>query len=202
MSYAQPHRKFVKHYHQPGDFHELTFSCYRRMPLLTNDRWRSWLARSIDGATEAHGFHLIAFVFMPEHVHLLIRPTRTDTTADAISKFLAAVKRPVSRQVKEHLAEAGSRLLEKLTIRNRPGSMAFRFWQEGPGYDRNLQTEKAVTASMQYIHMNPLTRQLVKDIRQWKWSSARWYTSDGEDVDPDLPTLHAPPWELYAPYCS
>jgi hypothetical protein len=40
MAKQTPHRKRVKHYHQPGEFHELTFSCYRRMPLLTNDLWR------------------------------------------------------------------------------------------------------------------------------------------------------------------
>ena len=26
----------MRHYHEPGDLHELTFSSYRRMPLLTN----------------------------------------------------------------------------------------------------------------------------------------------------------------------
>jgi len=41
--------KRVKHYHEPGDLHELTFSCYRRMPLLTNDAWPAYLAESIDG---------------------------------------------------------------------------------------------------------------------------------------------------------
>ena len=39
------HRKLVKHYHEPGDFHELTFSCYKRTPLLTNDDWRRRLSR-------------------------------------------------------------------------------------------------------------------------------------------------------------
>jgi len=35
------HRKQVRHFHEPGDHHGLTFSCYRRMPLLTNDEWRT-----------------------------------------------------------------------------------------------------------------------------------------------------------------
>ena len=46
------HRKLVRHYHEPGDLHELTFSCDRRMPLLTNDVWRELLCRSIDRAVE------------------------------------------------------------------------------------------------------------------------------------------------------
>ena len=66
------HRKRVRHYDEPGHFHELTFSCYRRMPLLTNDVWRAMLSVSIDRAVKGHSFRLSAFVFMPEHVHLLV----------------------------------------------------------------------------------------------------------------------------------
>jgi putative transposase len=75
MSHTQPHRKQVKHYHEPRDFHELTFSCYRRMQLLTNDAWRGHLARSIDAALADEEFLLIAFVFMPEHVMRPCVPT-------------------------------------------------------------------------------------------------------------------------------
>ncbi len=37
------HRKKVKHSQEPGNPRELTFSCYRRMRLLTNDLWREML---------------------------------------------------------------------------------------------------------------------------------------------------------------
>ena len=200
MSGQSSHRKKVKHYHEPGDFHELTFSCYRRMALLANDRWRGHLARSIDDALAAHEFHLIAFVFMPEHVHLLVWPTRADAAAESISSFLAAVKVRCSHQIKEDLHGSRGPLLERLTIRERPGREVFRFWQEGPGYDRNLQTEAAVMASIEYIHMNPVRRRLVDHITKWRWSSARWYHSDGAEVDAVLPRLHSPPPELFSPF--
>jgi putative transposase len=45
------------------------------MALLTNDDWRRSLAGAIDRANEQHGMQLAAFVFMPEHVHLLIIPS-------------------------------------------------------------------------------------------------------------------------------
>jgi putative transposase len=69
-----PHRKRFRHYHDPGHVHELTFSCFHRWPLLTNDVWREMLAESINRATERHRYRLTAFVFMPEHVHLLVYP--------------------------------------------------------------------------------------------------------------------------------
>ncbi|MEI8382674.1 MAG: hypothetical protein WCJ09_21260 [Planctomycetota bacterium] len=50
------HRKLIRHFHEPGDLHELTFSCYRRMPLLTNDAWRKLLCESVDQAAERWNF--------------------------------------------------------------------------------------------------------------------------------------------------
>ncbi len=194
-----PHRKTIKHYHEPGDFHELTFSCYRRMPLLTNDAWRGHLARGLDDALGAEQFELVAFVFMPEHVHLLVWPTRPDSTAECISRFLVAVKVAASQQVKADLERSRGRLLSRLTVRERPGRTVFRFWQEGPGYDRNLQSEEAVTAATEYLHLNPVQRGLCKSVVDWRWSSARWYVSERATVDADLPRIHGPPPGLFRP---
>jgi putative transposase len=60
------HRKTVRHFHEPGDLHELTFSCYRRQPLLTNDLWRQLYCQAADRAVACHPFRLVAFVMMPE----------------------------------------------------------------------------------------------------------------------------------------
>ncbi len=57
------YRKLVKHYHEPGDLHELTFSCFHRLQLLVNDQWRKWLAEAINVAGQKHRFELLAFVF-------------------------------------------------------------------------------------------------------------------------------------------
>ncbi|MEX2176010.1 MAG: transposase [Pirellulaceae bacterium] len=181
-------RKFktIKHYHEPGDLHELTFSCYRQINLLTNDIWRGYLARTIEEAGHQFRFNLVAFVFMPDHVHLLVFPL---DEKPRLSHYLAAVKRPVSAAVKRDLEQVGSPLLKRLTIRERPGKDAFRFWQEGPGYDRNLQQPQTVMSSIDYLHRNPVRRRLVTEARLWKWSSARFYESDGDQQEADLPRL-------------
>lgn len=185
------HRKRVKHFHEPGDLHELTFSTYRRKPLLTNDRWRRWLSQSIDKARQKQSCRLVAFVYMPEHVHLLILPENPDRKT--ISRYLSTTKRPVSVNVKQALTESGSALLKQLTVLERPGKTVFRFWQEGPGYDRNMNDERTVLTAIDYIHENPVRRGLCRSAVDWKWSSARWYASEGTIVDPDLPTIDGLP---------
>jgi hypothetical protein len=57
------HRKTVRHFHEVGHLHELTFSCYQRMPLLTNDTWREKLARCIESAGKETAFDLVGFRF-------------------------------------------------------------------------------------------------------------------------------------------
>jgi putative transposase len=186
--------KTIKHYHEPGDLHELTFSCYRRITLLTNTVICEKLARTIDAAGEKWRMPLVAFVFMPEHVHLLVRPL--DDKA-AIDDYLREVKLPVSVFQKDLLVEHRSPLLKRLTVPSGVDRGQFRFWQEGPGYDRNLQTCPAVRSSLHYIHNNPCKRKLVQSITDWRWSSARYYVSDGRDVDALIPKITPLPAEFW-----
>ncbi len=147
------HRKRIKHFHTPGDLHEFTFSCYQRRPLLTDEDWREKLARSLNEACTEQQVDLVAFVFMPEHLHLLVYPRQPEPN---LGLYLAMIKQPFSKQIKDVLLTTHSPLLMTLTVRERPGKTCFRFWQEGAGYDRNLNTRQAIQASIDYIHMNPV----------------------------------------------
>ena len=120
---------------------------------------------------------------------------RVPTAAEpSISRYLARIKQPFSKQIKEVLFEQGSRLLSKLTVRERPGKECFRFWQEGPGFDRNLFSPAAITASLEYIHNNPVSRGLCRRAVDWKWSSARYYLDvPPRQQHPGLPMINGLP---------
>lgn len=191
------HRKLVKHVHELGHLHEFTFSCCQRRPLLTNDDWRERLARSLDQANETYRFQLVAFVFMPEHVHvhLLTFPLEDQPR---FGPYLANIKQPCSKQIKEVLVRHESSLVEQLTVREREGKYCFRFWQEGPGFDRNLFSQDAILASIDYIHKNPVERDLCQRATDWNWSSARYYLNDPpRQQDVRLPFIHGPPPGLF-----
>ena len=132
---------------------------------------RRMLARSLERAIVNQGWLLHGFVFMPEHVHLLVRSMRETCTAAAL---LAAIKRPMSFRVKKALEAANNPLLHELTIRERPGKTAFRFWQEGAGHDANIGHDDTADV-LRYIHLNPGRRGRVADAAEWPWSSARQY---------------------------
>ena len=195
MSLQNSHRKSVKHFDDRREIHELTFSCYGRNPILDDDWRREQLSVAINCALDNHHWRLACFVYMPEHIHRLVYPTARDLKVD---KLLFAIKRPFSYRVKQRLAAENERLLQQLTIRQRPGKTTFRFWQEGPGYDRNIRSEKTLLSSIDYIHLNPVRRGLADKATDYEWSSARWYASAGQVVDPLLPELTAVPPDWFA----
>ena len=79
-------------FNESGHAHELTFTCYRRFPFLKAERTCQWLADEIDEARRQHDFALWAYVFMPEHVHLMIYPRRYEYDMEVLLK---AIKQPV-----------------------------------------------------------------------------------------------------------
>lgn len=170
-----PHRKRVRHYEVFGQARMFTFSCYQRRPLLMDERARRLLAHALTrplSQSPRQGWTLMGFVFMPEHVHLVLLPRSRECNAPAL---LSAVKRPMSYRYKQLLIAAGDPRLEELTVRERPGKTAFRFWQEGPGHDANLDGDDGIRRALAYVHHNPVKRGLCTGPGDWAWSSARQY---------------------------
>ena len=96
METDRGYRKKCKRYNVPGQAHELTFSCYHGRAFLKNPAACRFLAEAIEVYSMKLSFELWAYVFMPEHVHLLIYPTERDYS---ISKILQGVKLSVSRKM-------------------------------------------------------------------------------------------------------
>src|SRR3954453_6484341 len=114
-------------FNEPGHAHELTFSCYHRYPFLKADRTCRWLAESIDGVRAEHDVQLWAYVFMPDHVHLIVLPR---AEVYDMSVLLRAIKEPVGRRAARYLVEHAPEWLPRITqVR---GSRTERhFWQPG-----------------------------------------------------------------------
>jgi REP-associated tyrosine transposase len=164
--------KKCRRYNDQGHAHCLTFCCFHRRQFLSRDRTCLWLVDAINHARKKHRFDLWAYVFMPEHVHLLIWPTNRDYS---ISKILGSIKIPVTRHALAFVRESGqnTRLLEDPQPNK---DLHYRFWQRGGGHDRNLIEPTAIWAEIDYIHQNPTRRGLCTHADDWHWSSAADYS--------------------------
>lgn len=164
-------RRHRRNFNEPGHAHELTFSCYRRYPFLKSERSCRWLAEAIDAARDKYPFDLWAYVFMPDHAHLIICPR--EPVYD-IAEIRKAIKAPVGCRAIAFLEAESPEWLARIT-RRRGKKVERLFWQSGGGYDRNITRRQTLLSMIDYLHLNPVRKQLVDCARDWRWSSAAWY---------------------------
>jgi putative transposase len=178
-----PRRHRTRH-EIPGHARFLTFSCFKRFPLLQSEATRNIFEATVMQARLNCRFQLYAWVVMPNHVHLLLRPKLPEHPVAAI---LNQIKQPVAKSILAEWRRLDAPVISKLTTER--GEV--RFWQRGGGFDRNIFSKEEFLEKLKYIHHNPVKAGLVTRPEEWKWSSAASYAGDrGRDLQPDpLPAM-------------
>ena len=170
----------LKRHYGRDDLHFLTFSCYRRLPLLGTTRARNIFVRALSKIRRRYGFRLVGYVVMPNHVHLLI----SESEKASPSMVLKALKQVVSRDLRKKRRRTPERQLSLAF--SKWGEELPRFWQPR-FYDFNVYTAKKKKEKLEYMHANPVNRGLVKNPAAWIWSSYLFYLN-GEvglvEIDP------------------
>jgi putative transposase len=158
----------LKRYYGRGHLHFITFSCYRRLPLLKTARARDILAKELGRVRDEMGFHLLGYVVMPEHVHLLVSEPKQGTPSTVLQKLKLRVARKLRRRGRP--ARAGQM---RLPFEEREEPLR-SFWQ-ARFYDFNVYSKGKKMEKLNYMHANPVIRGLVKHPRDWAWSSWGFY---------------------------
>jgi putative transposase len=147
-----------------GHLHFITFSCYRRLPLLKTARARDVFVKELSEVRDEMGFRLVGYVVMPEHVHLLISEPKEGTP----STVLQRLKLRVARRLRKR-RRSGSADQMRLPFGETEEPLR-AFWQ-ARFYDFNVYTTGKRKEKLNYMHANPVVRGLVAHPRDWRWSS-------------------------------
>ena len=105
---------------------------------------------SLETARHRRKFALLGYLMMPNHLHILFAPLAPDT----LSNVLREIKISAAKRI--------------LAARKASGA----FWQPR-SFDRIIRTRDDFDKALLYIHLNPVTANLVDDPSKWRWSS--WF---------------------------
>ena len=179
--------------------HFLTAKTFQNTPYFGDSRCALLFCEELEAARQRYGFHVLAFVVMPDHVHLLLWWDVEVLTDLTISKIAWAVKGLSARRIVDYLKSRvgeGTRVVDGTGVGDgsavaHPGVLLrpvwkpadkphyrnwrHKIWQKGAGYDFNIYTEKKLLEKVNYIHANPVRTGLSPMPEAYPWSSAGFY---------------------------
>src|SRR5512133_2027371 len=153
-------------FHESGNSHFVTFSCYRRMRLLDDPVLYELFLEKLECVRNRFSFRLYGYVLMPEHVHLLLSEPDHGTLADALHSLKLSVSKAAHRQCPT---------FAKLTW-GLSSSDHSHLWQSRY-YDRNIRDHEEFREKLRYIHRNPVKRGLCARPESLPWSSFLHYAT-------------------------
>lgn len=136
-----------------------------REPLFLEDSDYLVMLGLLKEIAQNYSLKIFAFCLMPNHVHLLLSPSREslyDAMRDLFSRYAKMFNRKYQRR--GHLF--GGRYRQAVCL-----------------------DDSYLLAASLYIHLNPVRAGLVSDLRSYRWSSWALYCKDDAPksfVDPDL----------------
>jgi putative transposase len=126
------------------------------------DRYFRWniLADSLKYLKENKGLKLYSFVFMLNHLHLVI-------FSEDVAGFLRDFKGFTSKEIFKNIKKTEPNVL-KLFLNEKN---QFEFW-EHTNMPKIIENENFYSQKVEYIHNNPIKKSYVLQPEYWYWSSA------------------------------
>ncbi|HLX11753.1 MAG TPA: transposase [Bacteroidota bacterium] len=130
------------------------------------------LLDSLKFVLQEHKAVLYAYVFMPSHLHLVLRMPEGERLTDLMRDF----KKFTSTKIRQQLERDNQVDWIELLRRNSKGKrgQVFKLWMDRFD-DVVVYTEDVMRTKVEYIHQNPVKAGLVDKAEDWQFSSARNY---------------------------
>ena len=133
-----------------------------RAPIFRDEEDYNWYLRYLVEAKRKYEVEVFHYVLMPNHVHLLVRPS--ETNGSGFMQWLNSAYATYFCKKRKRIGHVW-----KNRFLNKP-----------------VETDAYLLSCGNYIEMNPVRAKIVAEPAAWPYSSHRYYVGAGEDpiVDP------------------
>lgn len=124
---------------------------------------------------------LFGYVIMPNHIHLII-------SSEKISNIMRSIKSYTARKIIDDLIlKENENVLNQLKILKKKSKIQseYQMWQEG-FHPKLIISEKEFRQKLDYIHYNPVSKGLIDEPQNWKYSSYSNYFGGDVLIEIDL----------------
>jgi len=147
----------LESYRDPGAY-ALTLVTHERVKAFADGALVSHCLELLRQESEAHGFQVVAYCFMPDHLHLLVG---SEETCDLL-RFVKAFKQKTGYWFK-HGASAGG-------VKASP-TVVGALWQRS-FHDHIVRSDESLRALAEYVFDNPVEAGLAEERGQYRWAGS------------------------------
>lgn len=148
----------IHRYYYPEQIVFITQIVEDRRKMFANPEMVNLLHQILHNVNEYHPFSMLGYAFLPDHFHILIKPTGQSN----FSQIMHSIKRIFTKSFKE-----------KNNIKYSLSLWQKRFW------DHVIRDEIDLENHLHYIHFNPVKHGYVKDPAEWNDSSFKTWQNRG-----------------------
>ena len=148
----------IRRYYVPHAIYFLTIVTYKRKPIFADETNLDIFIQTLKAVKDIHPFSMLAYAFLPDHFHLLIKP---DISTN-VTKILHSVQRNFTINLKKE-KDIGQQL----------HLWQHRFW------DHVIRDEADLEQHFDYIHYNPVKHGYVPKPEKWQFSSYQYRLEKG-----------------------
>jgi REP-associated tyrosine transposase len=147
-----------RRYYIPNAIVFITQVVQDREPVFQNDAHLELLRSTLRMVKDLHPFSMLAYVFLPDHFHLLLKPTGQSN----FSQIMHSLKPNFTKAYKQVVGVAGS----------------MKFWQKR-FWDHVIRDVSDFQRHLDYIHYNPVKHGWTARPEDWPHSSLIQWKNKG-----------------------
>ena len=145
----------LRRYFRGGDVVFLTHVTYERRPILADEA--ALFLECMSRQCGEVGVEVIAWVVLPDHVHLLVEAQEAH-----VPNLMRRIKLAFSSAYRERHGLVKGRLWQ------------LRYW------DHIIRDQEDMNRHTDYIHYNPVKHGYARDPSEWEWSSFGSFVATGK----------------------
>jgi len=164
-----------------GNAYYITTSVNKFIKIFKEKKYIDVILKNIKFYKRKYGFKLLAYVIMPDHLHLLIFPKQD--SVEEVSNRMGDFKRFTSRSLRKQMEKDKKTIWLKLFRLDAPKkkNWQYQIWQERFD-DLAIYSVKIAKVKINYIHNNPVRKGLVEKAEDYLYSSARNYILEDHSI--------------------
>jgi len=165
--------------HPEAAVYFVTYSIVDWLPLFVSEASCKIVTDSLSFCHKTKCLRINCFVVMPTHLHLIVFDAEFNN--ERLAQTMTDFRKFTGRELSDWCERQGPPCFSQTLRDQATADRERRLWQPSR-HPEAIMNERFWQQKADYLHDNPRRKGLVRSPDHWRFSSARWYVTEGAEL--------------------